>query len=648
MVNQNEVINKTGPIRILAVDDNPAALYATSRVLRSAGYEVIQATTGAAALDLAAEADLIVLDINLPDIDGFEVCRRLRARADTARIPLLHLSATFTQSADFSLGFEAGADSYLTRPVEPPVLVATVRTLLYARHADAIRRGLDAKFRITFDLAPAGMAILDENLRYTGVNPAYCSLTGYSPEELVGQPIAFSLDQSSPSLEELSVTHLDSAGGWKRHLRFRRKDGGIIEVEWQVAIEKLSATRILLATDVTQRLRSEEARENLLASERAARAEAERNNRLKEEFLATLSHELRNPLHAIVGWAAVLNRIPNLPESVVRGVQAIERSSKIQARMISDLLDYAGITFGKIRCVPEIMDPYPVIRAAIDVVADSALSAGVEIRTSFDDDGARIHADPARLQQIAMNLLSNAIKFSERGGEVHVRAGMQSGRFALSVTDHGRGIEPQFLPRIFERFSQQDGTTTRSHGGLGLGLAIVKQLVDLHGGTIEAFSEGKGHGAVFTITLPLSEQQAPENLNDSQRLRALDFSRIVVLLVEDDADSRALTSRVLSDVGAQVIEVASAQAAIEYVKNSTPSIVISDIGMASLDGYELLRRLRQGGYDATRLPAIALTAFSRMEDRALALEVGFQDHLVKPLDPRLLISRVAALCRFAM
>jgi CheY-like chemotaxis protein/anti-sigma regulatory factor (Ser/Thr protein kinase) len=383
----------------------------------------------------------------------------------------------------------------------------------------------------------------------------------------------------------------------------------------------------------------------LLASERAARAEAERSNRLKEEFLATLSHELRNPLHAIAGWAAILNRTPGLPDAVVRGIQAIDRNSKIQARMISDLLDYAGITFGKIRSVPENIDPYPMVRAAIEVVSSAALAAEVRVQESFEDVALRVDADPARLQQIVMNLLSNAIKFSPKGASVLLKAGKADGYFCLEVTDRGEGIEPQFLPRIFERFSQQDATTTKSHGGLGLGLAIVKQLVELHGGTIEAQSAGKGLGSTFKLRIPLSDQESSAAPSDSQRERAIDFSRVVVLLVEDDADSRALTTRVLSDVGATVIETASAQAALEHVQASKPSILISDIGMANLDGYQLLRQLREAGYSAEALPAIALTAFSRMEDRAQALACGFQEHLVKPLDPQMLLSRVSALCR---
>ncbi len=645
MIRPNEIIKKPAQIRILAVDDNPAALYATSRVLRSAGYEVIEATTGAAALALANQVDLLVLDVNLPDMDGFEVCRRLRARPDTAHLPLLHLSATFVQSADLALGFEAGADSYLTRPVEAPVLIATVRTLLFARQADQLRRGLDAKLRMVFDLAPVGIAILDANFCYASINPGYSTLTGYVPGELTGRPVTFSLASESLSLEELRSMHENGANPWIRRVGFRTKGGAVAELEWQISAESISDTRILVATDITQRLRAEQAREDLLASERAARAEAERSNRLKEEFLATLSHELRNPLHAIVGWATIINRQPNLPEPVKRGVQAIERNSKIQAGMISDLLDYAGITFGRIRSVPEYIDPYPVIRAAIDVVSAAASSADIRILDRFEDAPLRVNADPARLQQIAMNLLSNAVKFSSKGGEVRLLAGRIGDCFALIVSDNGKGIEPQFLPRIFERFSQQDSTITRSHGGLGLGLAIVKQLVELHGGTVEALSEGKGRGATFKVTIPLADEEHSPDLSDSQMLRAMDFSQVAVLLVEDDADSRALTSRVLSEVGATVLEAESAEAAMRCVESCRPSILISDIGMADLDGYELLKQLRDAGHGAEDLPAIALTAFSRMEDRAHALAAGFQEHMVKPLDPHLLLARVAVLCQ---
>ena len=363
---------------------------------------------------------------------------------------------------------------------------------------------------------------------------------------------------------------------------------------------------------------------------------------MKEEFLATLSHELRNPLNAILGWATVLKRKPDLSDEVRNGLQAIERNSRIQAQMIADLLDHAGITFGKMRLVSETIDPYPIVQAALDVVQTSAQSMGVAVRASFDPEALKVHADPARLHQIVTNLLSNAVKFSYRGTEVEVLAGRDGNDFRLSVTDRGRGISLDYLPRIFERFSQQDASTTRSHGGLGLGLAIVKQLTDLLGGSIEAYSEGSGTGARFTVKFPLSDDES-QSPSDSQVLRGFDFSHVRALVVEDDGDARALTCRILTELGATVIEAGSAEGALACIETADANILISDIGMAHQDGYELLRRVREAGFGPDALPAIALTAFARMEDRSEALRAGFQEHLIKPLDPQQLLARVASL-----
>jgi PAS domain S-box-containing protein len=643
MIHQHEITKKSAPIRILVVDDNPAALYATSRVLRSAGYEVLEASTGSAALEAAPLADLVVLDINLPDMDGFEVCRLIRASPKTAQLPVLHLSATFTQSADYTQGFEAGADSYLTRPVEAPVLIATVRTLLFARHADLVGRRVDARLRAMFELAPVAIAVLDDGLKLESVNPAYCALTGHAPYELVGRQFALCLSESPENERQLAMLQSTIHERYSGHFTIRHKDGSLAEIQAQIAREKISGARILVAEDVSAQLHAERARESLLTGERAARAAAERSNRLKEEFLATLSHELRNPLNAILGWATLLNRKPGLPESVTQGLQAIERNSRIQARMISDLLDYAGITFGKVRLVIETIDPYPIVRATLESVNDAALAAGVELRAFFDQESVRIEADPARLQQIAWNLLTNAIKFSPRGSTVEVSARRHGDAFRLIVQDFGEGIEPEFLPRIFERFSQQDATTTRSHGGLGLGMAIVKQLTDVHGGCIQAQSRGRGQGATFTLDLPLSRNESGPSLSDSQIMRSVDFSKVIALVVEDDDDARELTRRILNDVGATVVEAANAERAIDSIAASKANILISDIGMAREDGYQLLRRLRALGYGPDKLPAIALTAFARMEDRSAALAAGFQDYLVKPLDPTTLVQRVASL-----
>ena len=622
--------------KIVVVDDNPASLYSTSRILRSAGFEVIEATTGAEALAAAAtqEVGLIVLDINLPDIDGFEVCRRLRARTNTAYLPIVHLTATFVAHDDMEQGLSAGGDSYLTHPVDPPVLIATVRALLFARQADVLKRTTDARFRTIFELASSGIALLDHDLVFRDVNPEFCRLAGRDRNDIIGQRC---VDVIAPGHEEICKQlhrSLGDGGRWEGTLPILRPDGSVAEVEWRIVAENGHGVRIAIATNVTER-------EKLLESERAARTEAERSNRLKDEFLATLSHELRNPLNAMLGWASVLKRRNVTPAMLTQGLDAIERNSRVQSHLIEDLLDFAGIRFGKMRVEVDAIPPARAVESAAEVVQAQAINKGVELHLHVSNREAHVLADESRLQQVVWNLLSNSIKFTPAGGVIDVHARVVDGQYEIAVVDTGRGISPEFLPQIFERFSQQESGTGKSFAGLGIGLTIVKHLVDIHHGTIEVESSGLGKGTTFRVRLPLTERR-PSEAGEDQGSR---LQKVRALVVEDDPDARALIGRILADAGAQVSDAPNAEAAMAQVKVTVPDVLVSDIGMAQLDGYQLLRNLRAAGFGPDRLPAIAVTAFSRVQDRADALAAGFQAHLAKPVKAESLISAVANLTR---
>ena len=621
--------------KIVVVDDNPASLYSTSRILRSAGFEVIEATNGTDALAAAGQdVGLIILDINLPDIDGLEVCRRLRARTNTAYLPIIHLTATFVANDDMLQGLSAGGDSYLTHPVDPPVLIATVRALLFARQADVLKRTTDARFRTIFELASSGIALMDPDLVFRDVNPEFCRLAARDRADIIGKKC---VDIIAPGHEEIcGQLHrsLGNGGRWEGTLPVARPDGSMAVVEWRIVAENSHGVRIAIATNVTER-------EKLLSSERAARSEAERSNRLKDEFLATLSHELRNPLNAMLGWASVLKRKNVTPQMLEQGLDAIERNSRVQSHLIEDLLDFAGIRFGKMRVDMDAIPPARAVESAAEVVQTQASNKGVELHLHVADRDAHVLADESRLQQVVWNLLSNAIKFTPPGGRIDVRARVVNLQYEIAVTDTGRGISAEFLPQIFERFSQQESGTGKSFAGLGIGLTIVKHLVDIHHGTIEVDSEGLGKGATFRVSLPLTERR-PSALPTDQSTR---LKRVRVLVVEDDPDARALIVRILTDAGAHVSDAPNAEAAMAHIKTTVPDVLVSDIGMAQLDGYQLLRNLRSAGFDAARLPAIALTAFSRVQDRADALAAGFQAHLAKPVKAESLISAVANLAR---
>ncbi|MGZ3181748.1 MAG: ATP-binding protein [Telluria sp.] len=397
-----------------------------------------------------------------------------------------------------------------------------------------------------------------------------------------------------------------------------------------------------------------EERKVLLENERLMRAEAERASQMKDEFLATLSHELRTPLSSILGWAQVLRRGSRGQEDLNKGLQTIERNARAQAQLIEDLLDMSRITSGKVLLDMQVIGAPMFVDAAIETLRPAFDAKAIRVVRRYDPHAGQIAGDPARLQQVVWNLLSNAIKFTPRDGTVTVCIEPAPGHVCIRVSDTGLGIKPEFLPHVFERFRQADASTTRRHGGLGLGLSIVKHLVEQHGGTVRVESEGEGHGATFTLELPLAQAQAvaergartpalPRKTR-APEMQTRDLSGVHVLVVDDERDARELIRRVLSECDASVTLAANAAEALELIQADPPDVLISDLGMPDMDGFELLGRVRALGPAAGgNVPAVALTAFARSEDRVKALENGFWAHIAKPVEPSELIAAVATI-----
>lgn len=388
-----------------------------------------------------------------------------------------------------------------------------------------------------------------------------------------------------------------------------------------------------------------EEREALLCSERAARAEAERVSRMKDDFVATLSHELRTPLNAIVGWTQFLLRDKSAPESIRKGLDVIDRNARAQARMVDELLDFSRVLAGKLRLASERVDLTDIVEYVIRSLGPAAQAKEIRVVAALEP-GAMLIADPSRVQQIVWNLLSNAVKFTGKGGTIEVRLCHADGELELSVADNGQGIKLEFLPHVFERFCQEDAGIARQHGGLGLGLSIARQLVELHGGRIEARSEGPGCGATFIVRLPATEVEFACALAEQAlpQLTPPALAGLHVAIVEDETDARELVRSVLVERGARTSVFGNALEALEFCMASPPDVIVSDLGMPGVDGYEFIRRLRTFEAPSGRTtPAAAFTAFARGEDRHRALLAGFQTHLAKPLDPVELVVVVAAL-----
>jgi PAS domain S-box-containing protein len=520
------------------------------------------------------------------------------------------------------------------------------------RRTEAALRASQEDYRRIVETAQEGIWSIDAEGRTTYANPRMAEMLGYTVQEMIGMN---AFDFTPPEeLDRAREQWGQRTQGFSGRVEFvfLRKDGSPLWAQCTATpvldAEGRFAGAFAMVTDMTDRKRAEDEREQLLAREQAARAEAEAANRTKDEFLATVSHELRTPLNAMLGWVHLLRSGSLDAKMTERAVETIERNIQAQAQIIDDILDVSRIVRGSLTLSVRTVDLAAVLHHVVESLGPAAQAKGIELHTVLEAADSHVAGDPDRLQQVAWNLLSNAIKFTARGGEVTARLSREDDGLRLEVTDTGEGITPEFLPYVFERFRQANGSTTRVHGGLGLGLAIVRHLVELHGGTVEAESAGQGRGSRFTVTLPATPPgPAPASLVEEGPGRgapSLPLSGLRLLLVDDDLDTCEAMAFLLAQAGARVVTASSVPEALNEFERSRPDVLITDIGMPDRDGYDLLRQVRMRSPErGGGVPAIAMTAYARPEDRDRALAAGFQEHVPKPVDPADLVTVLARL-----
>ena len=531
-------------------------------------------------------------------------------------------------------------------------------------HEEQLRQS-EERFRLLVEgVSEYAIFMLDVNGKVATWNVGAQRIKGYTADEIVGQHLSVFYpqdvrDSGWPDYELQQATEQGSFvdTGWRV-----RKDGSRFWANVTITALRDAGGRLMgfakLTRDLTETKRLEaielanEEREQLLDAERSARMAAQRATRVKDEFLATLSHELRTPLSAILGWTQILLKGNNdtAPVDQRRAIEVIDRNARAQVQLIDDLLDLSRIMAGKVRLDLQQVSMPDVVQKAVASAMPAAHAKDIRVRSLLDPSNTVVTADGGRLQQVVWNVLSNAIKFTPKGGQVQVLLQRVNSHIELSVADSGIGIPASFLPLVFDRFSQRDSSTTRAHGGLGLGLAICKQLVELHGGTIRATSAGEGHGSTFIVELPVSAMQADDGREhpsvDTEEPEAIALPRldgVHVFAIDDEPDAREVLTRVLEAQGAVVTLFSSAPEALAELRTARPSIIVSDIGMPGMDGYQMIRALRASEARDSRIPALALTAFARAEDRKRSLQAGFQAHLAKPFDLAELVWMVSTL-----
>jgi PAS domain S-box-containing protein len=625
-------------LTILNVDDYGPGRYSRSRTLRNAGFDVVEATTGRDALVSLHEhkPQLVVLDVNLPDMSGIDVCRQIKQNPATAHVIVLHLSATSVGVENKVAGLASGCDGYLTEPVDAEELIAHVNALLRLKRAEEELRETNATLGALFDALPLAVVAADPEGHVTRWSPSAARMFGWSEEDVIGgaNPAILPVVEPDYSGRMKKVLSGESIVGFETQMR--RRDGAVVPVNVSLGPLRtrqgaISGT-LAVVEDITPRKQAEREMARLYQ-------EAGRAGRVKDEFLATLSHELRTPLNAMRVWVHLLRRGEVPPDRIDSALEIIDRNTTAQVRLIEDILDVSRIVSGKLRLQYLPVDVRRVVAAASDMVRPVAASKNQDVVVELGDQPVLVIGDNQRLQQVVTNLLSNGVKFTPAGGTVSVRVRVEGTQASIEVADTGVGIEAKFLPHVFERFSQADSTSSRLHGGLGLGLAIVSHLVELHGGRVSADSPGIGQGSTFTVTLPLAASTA-ESPSTPVEQDPTDLHGLDVLIVDDDADAREPLEMLLSTSGARVRVAGSAAQAVDEYTRAVPHVLIADLGMPGEDGYALLERLK--ALDPSfPVHAIALSGYASEEDRARASRTGFREHLAKPLDVGRLMTTLA-------
>ena len=689
-----------GKVSILLVDDRPEKLLALEAVLFDLDIHMVKANSGKEALRclLNQEFAVILLDVNMPGMDGFETASLIRQRKATADVPIIFITA-FSDELHVARGYQLGAVDYILAPIMPEVLRTKIsvfvdlyrRTEQVKRQAEWLRRRAAQLYKLTGAALRINSALsLDKTLEVVTesarevIGAHHCAAVlaleqnwGRArhvqslSEKYEGRGEEFSpaifadlhaLVAKMNRAVRMSARELQTHPSWLVQQGTSTPQGlsGFLAAPLvsrdgrNIGLLQLSDKADGDFDEDDEAVLIQLAQMASIAVENTIFAEAREANRMKDEFLATLSHELRTPLNAMLGWTRLLRMGKLDAADTAHGLEVIERNVSAQAKLIEDLLDVSRIMTGKMRLNIRPMSLNTVIESALDAVRPAADAKEIQLLTSFEAEADHMSGDSDRMQQVVWNLLTNAIKFTNRGGKVEVNLTRQSGYVQIKVTDSGIGIDPQFLPYVFDRFRQADSSSTRHHSGLGIGLAIVRHVVELHGGTVHAESFGQGHGATFTVSLPVSavkmesDQPPPQRRSSKSTTSASPspdiLAGIYVLLVDDEADAREMLSEVLRRHQARVTAVASARDALVELDRALPDVLISDIAMPEDDGYALIRKVRgrtveQGG----QVPALALTAYAREEDRVRALAAGYQVHVPKPVEPQELAAVVASL-----